>query len=459
MVQAWNKPSMLLNAELEQARDEGKDVSDIQKSIAELNANNTLKSFEREQLAIHLFETIRKIKPINSYPYDEPNELQHILPRHCHTKTNKNQTLSYDEHFNRIYGGLLGKCTGCLLGKPIEGWRRKEIHNFLNSTANMPLKKFLHEGLTESQLKQYHLLGTLGKKFIPGEYDGKMPEDDDTNYLLTAHHIIQQHGTTFTPQDAAYTWLDTLPINRLYTAERMAYRNLAQGIKPPLSAYFCNPYREWIGALIRADYFGYISPGNPIQAATMAWTDASISHVKNGIYGAMWVASILALLPAHTLDAKLIYLSLEFTPKKSRFYQAISHVLKRYKAKLPYQCMIDDIHTQYNERKIHHWCHIIPNAMIIAGILLWHASDFSLALTETLKCGFDTDSNAATVGSILGYHLGAKRIPHYWKNYFNDTIDTAVLGSSKVSIIELARQATTTASIKSTGALYHNLRA
>ena len=59
-------------------------------------------------------------------------------------------------------------------------------------------------------------------------------------------------GAGFTPLDMASLWAQQFPILATCTAERAAYRNFIEGWLPPGSASRRNPYREWIGAQIRA---------------------------------------------------------------------------------------------------------------------------------------------------------------------------------------------------------------
>ncbi len=120
-----------------------------------------------------------------------------------------------------------------------------------------------------------------------------MARDDDIDYTIIGLSYFERFGPGFATDDVAGAWLRGLPYHLVYTAERAAYRNLVDGLRPPRSATFRNPYREWIGAQIRADAFGYVSPGWPEKAAEFAYRDAAVSHIKNGTYGEMWVAAML----------------------------------------------------------------------------------------------------------------------------------------------------------------------
>ena len=74
-----------------------------------------------------------------------------------------------------------------------------------------------------------------------------------------------------------------LPVYQTYTAERATYQNLVREVPLEAVGEFHNPYREYIGALIRADIFGYVFPGSPRRAALLSYRDAALSHRANGI--------------------------------------------------------------------------------------------------------------------------------------------------------------------------------
>jgi len=125
-----------------------------------------------------------------------------------------------------------------------------------------------------------------GRGVFRAEIQG-MPRDDDIDYTILGLHILESFGTEVTSEQIADEWLSHLQYASVYTAEREAYRNLANHLPIPETAVYLNPYREWIGAQIRADPWGYVMAGRPVAAADLAFKDARISHVKNGIYGEM----------------------------------------------------------------------------------------------------------------------------------------------------------------------------
>jgi hypothetical protein len=265
-------------------------------------------------------------------------------------------------------------------------------------------------------------------------------EDDDTNYTATGLAICRQFGRDFTPADVARFWLGNIPIFHVCTAERIAYRNLVMCLPPPESASYRNYYREWIGAQIRADFFGYVNPGNPERAADFAWRDAAISHVKNGIYGEMWVAAMLAAAYVTDDVATVIRAGLGQIPARCRLAERLGQVLDLHASGASYEQAVAFVTARWDENKGHDWCHTISNAEIVAVALLWGAKDYTRTLGYSVMPGFDTDCNGATAGSVLGTLLGAAALPAQWIAPLNDTLLTGVAGYHRVSLTQMAEE-------------------
>ena len=201
-------------------------------------------------------------------------------------------------------------------------------------------------------------------------------------------------------------WLARLPAGQTYTAERAAYRNLLLGLMPPQSAWHRNPYREWIGALIRVDAYAYASPGDPVRAAELAARDASVSHVGNGVAAAMWAAAMISLALVGVPPSESVPMAAEFVPEGSRLHVALSHVIGLHREGRTWEESIPEVIAASAH---YSWVHAIPNAAIIASSLLWGDGDYERSVTLAVAAGFDTDSNGATVGSAAGALRGCER--------------------------------------------------
>ena len=426
-----------LAVELRQLRDEGKDTSSLESEFDRLRSADPIKDPELQSAAQALLDKAQELPLVCDYKYVEPSELVEIREeRPDGPRRFDSQSLSEEQAYDRFLGAWLGRCAGCLLGKPVEGWHTDRMWGYLKDLGRYPLSDYLISKVPAEIDEKYKVSQRFG--FI--DQVNYMPEDDDTNYTVTGLAIVKQYGTAFSSEDVADFWMSNIPLLKTCTAERVAYRNFALTIAPPRSATHRNPYREWIGAQIRADFFGYVALGNPEFAAELAWRDARVSHIKNGIYGEMWVAAMLAAAAFEEDPKALIQIGLSEIPAKSRFSEAIGDVISWYDKGLSRDEATSMIHQQWNQYHSHHWCHTISNAQIVAMGLLWSDLDFETAICGAVQACFDTDCNGATVGSIVGMMMGAKRLPEKWISPLNDTLQTGVSGYYRVSISELARQ-------------------
>lgn len=423
----WEFYSSYILNEYRQSIEEGLDIeqySEVFKAVS-LLPNDEIK----KKLGDVLFSVISGAKQIKDYKYTEPSDLDSIKELRAPYSYN---TSGIKDIEKKIKGAWFGRICGCMLGKPIECIRTDELIPFLKETDNYPMHRYIYKSeLSNEILSKYKF--PFASRMYADEIDG-MPIDDDTNYTVLAQVLIEKYGKDFTPYDVSRLWLDYQPKNAYCTAERVAFRNFVKGYVPPESAIYKNPFREWIGAQIRADYFGYINPGNPEFAAEMAWRDASISHTKNGIYGEMFVAAMLAVAAETDSFEDIIKGGLAQIPCTSRLYESVVEVLNGFKNGVGQKEAFEKIHKKYDEYTDHGWCHTISNAMIVTAALLYGNGDYGKSICMAVETGFDTDCNGATVGSIIGMAKGIDNITEYWTKPINDTLHTSIFGVGTVKI-------------------------
>ncbi|MFE9685339.1 ADP-ribosylglycohydrolase family protein [Streptomyces sp. NPDC006285] len=319
----------------------------------------------------------------------------------------------------------LGRAAGCLLGKPVEKLPLDGIRRLARATGNWPLTSwFTARGLPAELTAAYPWNRRSAPTSLAENIDG-MPEDDDLNYPLLNLLLLQRHGRHFTATDVARLWLDELPAGRTFTAERVAYRNLLDGIEPPHTARHRNPFREWIGALIRADVHGWTNPGAPAAAAEQAHRDATLTHTANGVYAAMFTAAVIAEAATGTSDIHTcLRTGLTVVPAGSRLARAIRHGIRLANEHRDFDHVVDELHAAHSS---YHWVHAVPNTALLAAALTHADGDFTDSICRAVSGGWDTDSNGATAGSVAGLLAGApEALPPRWTTPLKNRLATSV---------------------------------
>ena len=431
----WESYSANLTTEYVQSTEEGLDLSPYQDLFA--TAAKLPKSEFKAKLGDLLFEAVQNAPYIEGYKYVEPSTLEEIKElRKAHSFSKK--ALNKASLEKQIHGAWMGRICGCLLGKTVEGIKTTELIPFLQESANYPMHRYIHRtDINDEICAKYSY--SFSKRCYADTCDG-MPVDDDTNYMVLAYLIIKNYGRDFTPQDVAKAWLHYQRKDAYCTAERVAFCNFIKGYQPPASAFYQNPYREWIGAQIRGDYFGYINPGNLELAAEMAFRDASISHIKNGIYGEMFAAAMIACAAVTSNIEDIILGGLAEIPHTSRLYEQVTELLNDYHNGTNQKECFAKIHTRYNERNAHDWCHTISNALIVVASLLYGNGDYGKSICMSVEAGFDTDCNGATVGSILGMAHGIDSIDEVWTAPIQNRLHTSIFGVGTVNITDMVQK-------------------
>ncbi|MGC9004294.1 MAG: ADP-ribosylglycohydrolase family protein [bacterium] len=407
----------LLKQEMVQRKEEGCDISGYEGKLEEAKGD--------EDKLLKLYEELSSLSSKPDFPYYEPSdweELRNGLSFPSPLPLPQEETLN-----DKIYGAWLGRCAGCMLGKPVEGWSREKIKENLKRIREYPLTYYF-------PLEFFPEVNPYLKSITRGNIK-RAVRDDDTDYTILNLHICETYGKNFTPLDVGKEWLEHFPYHLVYTAEREAYRNLVLGLEPPETSIFLNPFREWIGAQIRADAWGYVSAGNPALAFELAWRDAILSHRKNGIYGEIFFSVLISSVLAGLDLMEGIEMALSLIPPRSRFGEAVNFALALHKKEGNWERAIEIALEKYGD---YHPVHTINNAVIVLLALLYGEGDFGKSICLSVMGGLDTDCNGATVGSVMGGILGASNLPEEWVEPLNDELESVLVGFQKNKISDLA---------------------
>lgn len=418
------EPYGLATNEVTQAAETGHDVTALRARLDGLRSDG---GDNAELLAIYA-DTPRT--PAADWPYTEVSELEDI--RALLEPSSPAVVPTGPDLAERVRGAWFGRVVGNMLGKPVEfGFSRPMLRAYLEKHGAYPLDDYIPINL-ERRVQDGFMMDDLlpYDRLARGRIYGGV-RDDDVDYTILGLHLLETYGRGLTTYDIAREWLTRLPAYQTYTAERATYQNLIREIPLDQVGEFQNPFREWIGALIRADIFGFAHPGDPRTAAEFAHRDAVLSHRANGIYGEMWAAALVAT--AFTADSAeaSVQESLLHIPATSRLAEEIGRVRADYLSGLTWEQAAASIDARYERMS---WVHTLNNAGALTAAVLWGEGDFTRTIALAVQAGLDTDSIGATAGAWAGAFAGYSGIPTHWLDPLHGRTVSAVFGYGEIDL-------------------------
>jgi ADP-ribosylglycohydrolase len=370
----------------------------------------------------------------DDWPYREPLSWEEIVEESPRLDPGRRWPApDLSKAAENVRAAFLGSVCGCMLGKPIEvDPSLAELRRAGEKTGNWPIRDYI-SGDFLSELGRCH---ASAAKSTRGNIQF-VAADDDIHYKIIGMLLLEEWGLDFNHEHLYEIWSTNLPPGWTWGAERTAL--LITGINThhvlsPCEIRECrdvlllNPGDDMCGALIRADAYGYACPGNPDLAAWLAWKDASFTHIKTGVYGAMFVAALIAL--SLTADSglkgnerlEIVREALQLVPAETRFSAIVRDSLEKVSAAPDWISGYEAVHGKY---QMYTHCSIYQEIGTVINTFKFAESvdhGFCLQVSQ----GNDTDSFGAISGSILGCFFGPGYLGDRWLAPFDNTIRLAL---------------------------------
>ncbi|MGC1954323.1 MAG: ADP-ribosylglycohydrolase family protein, partial [Gammaproteobacteria bacterium] len=176
----WNKWD--LKSERQQLIDEGRNIGSLEAEFTRLAAEGLEENEQFQHDVNELFDKARALPIRSGYPYIEPSDLPSIKAHRAAGPRVIPLDVSEDVRRDRIAGAWMGRCAGCLLGKPVEGIKRPQLQRLMERAGCRDIPDYLWRlpGMTERDYRDVEF-GYLWDFFRETDC---FPGDDDTNYTV-----------------------------------------------------------------------------------------------------------------------------------------------------------------------------------------------------------------------------------------------------------------------------------
>jgi ADP-ribosylglycohydrolase len=315
-----------------------------------------------------------------------------------------------DDFYDRTRAAWLGRLSGGALGTALEGYTTARLREKFGE-----IRAYVRE---------------------PNTYN------DDITYEIAFLCAYEQNGPALGSADIAEQWLALIPAG--WSAEQAALENLRRGVYPPESGFLNNPYREWIGAQMRGAVCGQIAPGNPREAARLAWLDGVVSHAGNGVLGETFNAMLASLAFVEKDPRRCLDRAIALIPADSEYHSVLSFAREAASSGGfdGAWAACEDRFREYN------WIHAYPNAAAEVTALWFGGGDFDETMHLIAMCGQDVDCNAAQIAAVLGIMGGSASVPEKWFGPLGDTVTTYMRGMKNIPVEFLVEQTVRAAKIQ-----------
>lgn len=313
-----------------------------------------------------------------------------------------------NQYLEKVYAGFLGMNIGIRLGAPVEplAWTYERIEAIYGDIRDY-VKPYRNFAADDDVNGPVYFLRAL---------------DDDARDRELQADDIGKAWLNYAREGIGMFWWGGEGVS----TEHTAYLNLKKGIPAPESGAVATNgeiMAEQIGGQIFIDTWGLVFPKQPKQAADYAEKAASVSHDRNGIYGARFIAACIAkAFDANSVD-EIIEAGLKEIPSESTYASVVQDVMK-FHANHPsdFRACMQRLFDKWGYDKYLGICHIIPNAGVCALSLLYGEGSLSRTVEIATMCGWDTDCNAGNVGTIIGVFEGLQGLEAHYREPINDGI-------------------------------------